>query len=343
MDLTIVGAGAIGGITGAHLARAGHHVQFVEKDHEHAEAIRRDGLQIGGKSEFSVRVPIFSPDEVRTPIGVLILAVKTLHTREALEPLVPLLSEDGYGVSMQNVREEPKIAALVGSQRTVGAFLTFGGYFDRPGRLIYSGPGSLRVGELNGRITPRLQTLAQVLSDFHRAEPTDNIQGFLWGKLVLSTMYFATATVDADVVDILARPEYREVLAELVSEALRVADALRIRLEPVDGFNAAALRRGADTPEARAAWEAQVAYWNRGVSKRTGVWRDLAVRRRRTEAGPILGALVDAAEAAGLAVPHVQRLVQTIHEIEEGRRRMDWANLTEIGSSKSHTRTSGPR
>jgi 2-dehydropantoate 2-reductase len=343
VDLTIVGAGAIGGITGAHLARAGHHVQLVEKDREHAEAIRREGLQIGGKSEFSVRVPVFFPDEVPGPIEVLILAVKTLHTREALEPLVPLLSQDGYVVSMQNGLEEAKIATLVGSQRTVGAFLTFGGYFDRPGRLIYSGPGSLRVGELNGRITPRLQTLAQVLSDFHRAEPTDNIQGFLWGKLVLSTMYFATATVDADVVDILARPECRKVLTELVGEALRVADALGIRVEPVDGFAAAALRRGADTPEALAAWGAQVAYWNRGVSRRTGVWRDLAVRRRRTEAGPILGALVDAAQAAGLAVPHAQKLVQTIHEIEDGRRQMDWVNLTEIGSSRPPTRTSAPR
>jgi 2-dehydropantoate 2-reductase len=343
VDLTIVGAGAIGGITGAHLARAGHHVQLVERDQEHAEAIRRDGLQVGGKSEFSVRVPVFFPDEVPAPIGVLILAVKTLHTREALEPLVPLLSEDGYVVSMQNGLEEAKIAALVGSQRTVGAFLTFGGYFDRPGRLIYSGPGSLRVGELHGRITPRVQELAQVLSDFHPAEPTENIQGFLWGKLVLSTMYFATATVDANVVDIVARPECRRVLAELVAEALRVADALGIRVEPVDGFNAAALRSGAETPEAIAAWRAQVAYWNRGVSTRTGVWRDLAVRRRRTEAGPILGALLEAAQTAGLAVPHAQRLVHIIRGIEDGRRRMDWANLTEIGSRRPPTPTSGPR
>lgn len=343
MDLTIVGAGAIGGITGAHLARSGHRVRFVERDREHAEAIRRDGLQIAGKSEFSAKVPVYFPDAVPAPIGVLLLAVKTLHTREALAPLVPLLSHDGYVVSMQNGLEEAKIAALVGPQRTVGAFLTFGGYFDRPGRLIYSGPASLRVGELNGQITPRVQQLARVLSDFHPAEPTDNIQGLLWGKLILSTMYFATATVDADVVDILARPECRSVLADLATEAMRVADVLGIRVEPVDGFKAAALRSGADTPEANGAWEAQVAYWNRGVSRRTGVWRDLAVRRRRTEAGPILGALLDAAEGGGVSVPRVQRLLQIIRDIEEGRQRMDWRNLTEIGSDRPQTSTGGLR
>lgn len=330
MDLTIVGAGAIGGITGAHLARAGHRVQLVERDHTHIEAIRRDGLAIAGAAQFAVRLPVFLPNAVPGPIAVLILAVKTLHTREALEPLVPLLAPDGYVVSMQNGLEESKIAAMVGPERTIGAFLTFGGYYDGPGRLVYSGPASLRVGELDGRLTPRVQTLARVLSDFHPAEATDNIHGFLWGKLLLGTLYMATAIVDADVPDILARSDCRRVLAGLVAEAARVATALAIRVEPVDGFNPLDLRDGAETPQAAAAWQAQVAYWKRGVAKRTGVWRDLAVRRRRTEAGPILGALMEAAAQAGLTVPRVHVLLHVIREIEEGRRRIDWTNLEEI-------------
>jgi len=330
VDLTIVGAGAIGGITGAHLARAGHRVQFVERDRDHADAIRQQGLQITGTAEFTVTVPVYFPDAVPAPIQVLILAVKTLHTREALEPLVPLLARDGYVVSMQNGLEEARIASMVGQGRTIGAFLTFGGYYDRPGRLVYSGPGSLRVGELDGRITPRVQTLARVLSDFHPAEATDNIQGFLWGKLILGAIYFATATVDADVVDILGRSDCRKVLAALAAEAGHVAEALAIKVEPVDGFNPLALRNGPDTPHAAAAWESQVAYWKRGISRRTGVWRDLTVRRRRTEAGPILGALMEAAVKVGLTVPRAHTLLRIIREIEEGRRRMDWANLTDI-------------
>ena len=333
MDLTIVGAGAIGGVTGAHLARAGHRVQFVERDRDHAEAIRRDGLVIAGAAEFTVRPPVYLPDAVPGPISVLILAVKTLHTREALEPLVSLLAPDGYVVSMQNGLEEAKIASMVGRERTIGAFLTFGGYYDRPGRLIYSGPASLRVGELDGRITPRVQALARVLSDFHPTEATGNIQGFLWGKLMLSTIYMATATVDADVVDIMARSECRKTLAALVAEAGRVAGALAIRVEPVDGFNPLDLSNGAETPQAVVAWKAQDAYWKRGIAKRTGVWRDLAVRRRPTEAGPILGALLEAADQVGQTAPRAHRLLRIIHEIEAGRRRLDWANLEEIAGT----------
>jgi ketopantoate reductase len=233
---------------------------------------------------------------------------------------------------MQNGLEEPKIAALVGWRRTVGAFLTFGAYYEGPGRVVYSGPASLRVGEPDGPVTPRILALAGVLSDFHPTEPTDNIQGFLWGKLILGTIYFATATVDADVPEILARRGYRGVLADLATEACQVADALGIRVESVDGFNPHAVRTdAAGSPAAAdAAWEAQAAYWQRGIARRTGVWRDLAIHHRKTEAEPILGALIEAALRAGRPVPRVRALLRIIGELEEGRRRMDWANLREI-------------
>lgn len=335
MELVIVGAGAIGGITGAYLARAGHRVLLVDREADHVEAIKRDGLQIGGISEFTVRIPAALPRETAGPVRALVLAVKTLHTREALEPFVPRLASDGFVLSMQNGLEEEKIAAMVGRERTIGASLTFGGYYERPGRLIYSGPASLHIGELDGRITPRVVELARVLSDFHPAEPTANISGFLWGKLILGALYFATATVDADVVDILGHGESRQILARLVAEALQTAVTLGIRVEPVDGFDPLALGVGAgyDPAAAEAAWQAQVAYWSRGLAKRTGVWRDLAIRRRQTEAGPILGALTAAAAEAGRRAPRVAALLRIIREIEEVRRPLDWANLREIDAA----------
>ncbi|MDR7542708.1 MAG: 2-dehydropantoate 2-reductase [Armatimonadota bacterium] len=332
MELTIVGAGAVGGVIGAHLARAGHRVQLIDRNRDHVEAIQRHGLHVGGVVDFTVHVPACLPDEAAGPIHTIILAVKTLHTREALAPLVPALSPDGCVVSMQNGLEEPKVAALVGWPRTVGAFLTFGAYYEGPGRLVYSGPASLRVGEPDGRITPRVLALAGVLSDFHPTEPTDNIWGFLWGKLILGTIYFATATVDADVTEILARDENRRVLAELATEACQVADALGVRVESVDGFNPHAVRTDAmaSPTAADAAWAAQVAYWQRGTARRAGVWRDLAIHHRKTEAEPILGALIEAALRAGRPVPRVRALLRIIGELEGGRRRMGWANLWEI-------------
>ena len=170
MELTIVGAGAIGGIIGAHLWRAGHAVQLVDRDHAHVAAIQAGGLEVAGHAQLVARVPACEPEAVTGPIETLILAVKTLHTEEALRPLVSRLAPDGWVISMQNGLEEGKIAALVGEARTAAAFLSFGGYYDRPGRVVYSGPGTLKVGELDGRLTSRITALARVLSDFHPTE-----------------------------------------------------------------------------------------------------------------------------------------------------------------------------
>ena len=128
--------------------------------------------------------------------------------------------------------------------RTAAAFLSFGGHYERPGRVVYSGPGTLRVGELDGRLTPRVIELARILSDFHPASATGNIVGCRWGKLLLGTVYFATAMVDADVADILDDARARRVLSGLVGEGLAVADALGIAVEDVDGFDPRSLRGG---------------------------------------------------------------------------------------------------
>jgi len=328
MELTIVGAGAIGGLIGAHLWRAGHSVRLVDRERAHVAAIQAAGLEVAGHAQFVAGVPACGPESVTGSIDTLILAVKTLHTEEALAPLVPWLAPDGWVISMQNGLEEGKIAALVGEARTAAAFLSFGGYYDRPGRVVYSGPASLRVGELDGRLTPRVSALARVLSDFHPAAATANIRGYRWGKLLLGTVYFATAMVDADVVDLLEDADVRRVLSGLVAEGLAVADALGVAVEPVDGFDPRSLRGGqSESAAARATWDAHRAYWRRGVAARTGIWRDLAIRRRRTEAGPILGALVAAAERAGRPVPRVRAMLDLYAALETGARPRDRANL----------------
>jgi 2-dehydropantoate 2-reductase len=334
MELTIVGAGAIGGVLGAHLARAGHAVRLVDADRAHVEAIRRDGLAVGGAASFTVRVPASPPDAGADPIGAMVLAVKALHTEAALRPLAGRLAPDGFVVSMQNGLEAERVAGVVGTARTIPACLTFGAYYEGPGRVVYSGPGTLAVGELDGRVTDRVRALARVLADFHPAAAHLNVQGLRWSKLALTTVYFGTATADADVLDLLDRPASRAALGALAGEVADLAAALRIRLEPLDGFDPRVFEASRKDPAGvAAAWAAQAAYWRRGVARRTGIWRDLAVRRRRTEAEPILGALIAAADAAGQPVPRIRALARIMAELESGRRALAPTHLDELGAA----------
>jgi 2-dehydropantoate 2-reductase len=84
MDVVVIGAGAIGGTLGAHMARAGHRVLLCDQDAEHVAAIRADGLRIEGPvEEFTVRVDAVTPDELPERIDHAIVAVKSLHTASA--------------------------------------------------------------------------------------------------------------------------------------------------------------------------------------------------------------------------------------------------------------------
>src|SRR5437763_954724 len=118
MQLTIVGAGAIGGVTGAHLIQAGHEVTFVDLDAEHVAAINRQGLRIEGiRGEFTVPARAITPDEPRGPLGTVVLAVKAMHTEAACRQLLPLLTADSYIISLQNGLNEETIAKVVGPER----------------------------------------------------------------------------------------------------------------------------------------------------------------------------------------------------------------------------------
>jgi 2-dehydropantoate 2-reductase len=77
MTITIYGAGAIGGLLGAALARAGEDVLLVDKVAEHVEAMNRRGLRVSGAEEFTVPVRACLPTDLRGPLGVTFLACRT--------------------------------------------------------------------------------------------------------------------------------------------------------------------------------------------------------------------------------------------------------------------------
>lgn len=337
--ITIVGAGAIGSIVGVQLAAAGVPVRFIEANRDHVEAIRKGGLRLTGHAELEIHPEVLYPHEVTGPLERVFLAVKARHTLEALAPVAALLAGGGYLLSLQNGLEAARVAEVIGAERTVAASLTFGGYYAAPGEVVYSGPASFRVGELDGRSTHRLEKLASLLSAAHPATTTSNILGFIWSKLALGAFYIGTALVDADVVEILDRPAELEILGALVGEVVEVALAQGVICEVVDGFDAAAFHPGEFDPErARSSWEAQRRYWRRGKASRTGVWRDLAVHRRKTEVDDLLGPVLALARQQRVLVPALEGLVELVRQAEQGKRPLGWRNLSELAAAREPLR-----
>jgi 2-dehydropantoate 2-reductase len=318
------GAGAIGGTLGAFLARAGHDITLVDAATDHVDAINANGLRITGPiSEFTVRLPARPPGRLTGSWDTIILATKAQHTEVAARALLPHLTPAGCVVSAQNGLNELAIAAAVGEARTVGAFVNFGADYLEPGSILYGGRGTVMVGEAFGaeRVTPRILAIRDAWRDFdERAAATANIWGYLWGKEAYGAMLFATALTNDSIADCLARPEYRPLYIALAREILAVARSRGVHPESFDGFDPAAYLPDAPAGAAEQSLDDLVAHNRKSAKTHSGIWRDLAVRKRPTEVDAQLGLVVSQGAEAGVPAPLTSAVVKLIHEIERGER-----------------------
>lgn len=327
--ILIWGAGAIGGTVGAYLVRAGEAVVFVDRDADHVAAINGSGFRINGPiDEFTIKAPAFLPSQVKGKFKTACLCVKALDTASAIEALAPFVADDGCVVSLQNGLNEKVIAAEIGEKRTIGAFVNFGADYLQPGLVNYAGRGAFVIGELDGKITPRIQELHRLFLQFDpKAVVTPNVWGYLWGKLVYGAILFGTALTNDSIADCLAAPKYRSLFITLAREVETVAMAAGIRMEAFDGFDPAAFMPGGNLAAAHKSLDDQVTHNRKSAKTHTGIWRDLAVRKRRTEVDAQIGPIVETGAAKGIPTPLTKRLITLIHDIEDGRRPLDWSTL----------------
>lgn len=351
MELTqtpvlIWGGGAIGGCLAAYWARAGVPVLMIDIVETHVRACREVGLAISGPiEEFSTIVPAMTPAELVADSRVrprrfqrIVLAVKAQHTEAALDALEPFVADDGYVMSAQNGLNEIAIARRLGAERAMGCFVNFGADWHGPGRVLYGNRGAVVVGEVRGEVggdragAPRPRTL-----DMHRllqrfdadAILTDNIDGYLWGKLAYGAMLFATALTPDSMAANFSDASRLPVFDAVGCEVMAVAAARGAR--PI-GFGGHASTAGefdplAFMPTGDPARRTRVLDWladytAHSAKTHSGIWRDLAVRKRKTEVDAQIGIIVALGKEAGIETPTLARLVTLIHDVEDGRRPM---------------------
>src|SRR5579863_10627265 len=151
--------------------------------------------------------------------------------------------------------------------------------------------GTFRVGEPGGGISERVRELAAALP---YAQPTGNIMGFLWSKEAYGAMLYAGAVSDLSIADSLEDPRWRPLMLAIAREVL---DQAPVRPEAFDGFDPGDLEGSL----------ARLVAFNRGSAKsHSGIYRDLMVRRRKTETEAILGVL------AGFLIGRTAELIAAI-------------------------------
>lgn len=197
--------------------------------------------------------------------------------------------------------------------------------------IHYGGRGAVHVGEPDGRMTRRVTDYVTLLKSFDDAiEASDNVLGLLWGKIAYGGLLTATALTNDTMAEVLGEPRWHDAMARIGREIVLGAKASGVAPVGVDGFDAEAFARN-DAAGIAASCEAMAEHYRHSAKTRSGIWRDLAVRKRKTEVAMLLAPVIEAGRRHDVAMPTVARLAAMIAEMENGTRGFSTDNLVELG------------
>ncbi|TAN55838.1 MAG: 2-dehydropantoate 2-reductase [Betaproteobacteria bacterium] len=236
MKIAVVGAGAMGSVYAGLLGAAGHEVWAIDTWREHVEAMQANGLRVEGAS--GNRIVAVRATMVAADAGVcdlVIIATKAMHVAQAAASAKPLVGPQTLVLSIQNGLGGPDTAASVlGRERlAVGVVGGFGASMRAPGHAHHNGWELVRLGELAGPVTPRLERIAEVWRGAgFRVKCFDDIGQLVWEKLICNCAYSGPCAIgECTTGEVMSDPDLSRVSAACASEAFAVAKAKGIRLD----------------------------------------------------------------------------------------------------------------
>ena len=234
MQFVIIGAGNIGCLYGANLARIGEHVALIDVWEEHIRQINSHGLKMSGlHGEFTVKLEATTDPHSLPKADVAIICVNAYATRDAAKTAKVLLTGSGYALTLQNGLGNIEILTEILGQDRVMPGLTFhSADLQAPGHIRHTNHGPTYLGELDKRRSPRLEALSECLT---RAEMNpileDDIMATIWGKFVhncgINAICAITDLRPGHIQDVPALDEFQ---SQIINEVLALIDAKGIRI-----------------------------------------------------------------------------------------------------------------
>ena len=331
--MIVIGAGPIGGIIGGRLARAGQDITFVDIDKEHVAAIRENGLQVDvPDGPFNVKIKILFPNEIQEKFDIGCVAVRSNYTPDALKTVLPHLADNGLLVSMQNGINPPLLQEKVGPDRTIGMAIRMGSRKVAPGHLHTATRGHLYIGHLHGKTTPQLENLQKILNPVMETEISDNILGVLWSKLTYTCLGYYGSLADASLVTSCAKEADRRLLTDFFAEVVAVGTALGARWIRLAEYNPPDFHPSNPLDKRLAAVNEFAKSWK--LDDRKGPLRQIQ-QKIKTEVDFTLAYVVREGEKLKIPTPLCRKILDLIHELETGVRKLGLENYSELRTVES--------
>lgn len=347
--IAVLGAGAIGGATGAYMIKAGHDVTLIDQWAAHIEKIRSDGLKVSDlNGEFTVpakALHISDVSGVKEPFDIVFLSVKSYDTRWSAYLIEPYLKPTGFILPTQNALNDEVVASVVGYNRTVGCvtLLSVGVY--EPGHINrhdpLDRPHTFTVGELSGLMSSRAKEVVSLLNAVGPSEVTTNIWGVRWSKLAINCMSNALAGVIGPAMSSLNEAQLDKVnLLKVIlgGEVTRTGQALGVNIDPIWGLPATEFAEATTRGAVQKLKEKVTEILNKqflpaeelqkkvGTPQRPSLLQDV-IKKRRTEVEFLNGEVIRRGQVVGVSTPMNQALLDLTLKIENGEAEPDPSSI----------------
>lgn len=293
MQIAVMGAGAIGSLFGALLARAGYDVTLIGRE-AHVRAIVENGLKVSGLEEFNIKVKAVTR---AVEAELFLFTVKSYDTEQAARSIP--IGEKTVILTLQNgIGNEEAIASILGVERVISGKTAYGSTLLEPGHIRFTGRGETVIGELDGRVTQRIKAIAELLNSAGiKTSIAIDMRTKIWEKLIVNAGINAiTAITGLRNGEILKFEELKAVLKLAVEEAVAVAGASGIVIK-------------SDMVERT------IAVAQATAENQSSMLQDVK-KGRRTEIEAINGAIVKLGERYGIPTPVNLALTALVKSIE---------------------------
>ncbi|QJW48920.1 2-dehydropantoate 2-reductase [bacterium BFN5] len=332
MRTAVLGAGALGIIIGALIAKGGYPIDLIDSYKENVDALNANGATVTGFLELNVPVRAFTPGQLEGCYDLVLLLTKQTHNEIALNQILPHLHKDSIVCTLQNGIPEESVAAYVGKDRTIGGAVMFGATWEKPGVSRLASPYentrkyAFTVGEMDGALRPRMQQVKEILETVGKTEILTNLMEVRWTKLLMNATFSGmAAALNCTFGDVLASPKAMKCVAHIADETVKVCHAQGYHMVEVLGesFEQFELKSDADIPKKiqlfRKLWD------NQGAQKGSMI-QDLE-KGRKTEVDCINGVVCQKGRKASIATPYNDKIVELIKEEEKTGKLHDFSFL----------------
>lgn len=330
--IAVMGAGAMGTLLCACLAKGGRPIDAIDVNRGHVDALNKRGAIVTGTVTINVPVHALTPEEMECEYDLIFLLIKQPYNKSAFAQLKPHLHEKGIVCTLQNGIPEPAVAEAFGEERTMGCAVTWSATLVGPGETqatTKKDKWTSIMGTLSGELTEEAEEVRKILSLMCPTEFIDNLMGIRWSKLLVNCSFSGmSAALGCTFGEILENEKAFKCAQYIARECIRVTEAQGYEMVPMAHGKTFKTLMDFETDEERLNTVGIYReLWGAARSAKASMLQDLEMGRK-SEIDAINGILSKKGREFGIPTPVNDKVVKVVKGIEDGRYTQSFDNLS---------------